>query len=60
MSTSTLGFVVVGSEVLYRAWTDPARCRHENSDICATCDHDRYYATTYPTVPWADNAPQAD
>lgn len=53
MATSTMGFVVVGHEVLHRAWIDPARCTHANSNICATCDHDRYYATTYPTVPWA-------
>lgn len=54
-----MGFVVVGHEVLHRAWIDPARCSHANSNICATCDHDRYYATTYPNVPWA-TAPAAD
>lgn len=56
----TFGFVVVGNEMKYRAWREPRGCSHDNGNICATCDHDRYYASTYPNVPWAAiTAPQA-
>ena len=36
-----------------RLWIDPRRCSHSNSDVCATCDHDRYYATKHGHMcPW--------
>jgi hypothetical protein len=39
---------------------DTGFCSHENANICATCDHNRYYASTYPGVPWAESVPAAE
>jgi len=35
-------------------WRTSTTCSHLNSEVCPTCDFDRYYATAYPeTCPWA-------
>ncbi len=31
--------------------TNPRTCPHANEHACPTCDHDNYYATTYPDCP---------
>lgn len=34
--------------------TDPRTCPHANEHACPTCDHDGYYANTYPDCPWKE------
>jgi hypothetical protein len=47
------GMVMVRSSFL-RWHNDPKQCRHENADVCPTCDHDNYYAATYEDCPWRE------
>jgi hypothetical protein len=42
-------------------WKTSETCSHSNSQVCPTCDFDRYYATAYPdTCPWAVSAEPTD
>lgn len=34
--------------------TSPNDCPHSNEHACPTCDHDNYYANTYPDCPWKE------
>lgn len=41
----------------HRWWIDSRNCNHTNENVCAFCDHDGYYASTYPSVPWREIHP---
>ncbi len=38
----------------YKFWRETKDCDHTNSNVCAFCDFDRFYANNYEGVPWAD------
>lgn len=36
-----------------KLWTEPRQCPHDNSNACATCDHDGYYVRKHGQIcPW--------